>query len=361
MSTTYIELAEVSGNVQKYFESRWMDLEQDDYDTPLANSELLETAVIPKNKGQYAEFRRFDPFTVEAQSATDDTPKTYDETAEPSSPLDLSADIFQVPFQIFADYVKIGNIADATDPTGLVEKAYENFKTLVRRKVHMFVNSRCVKAISDNIRADASTLATTLPDPFKNIYAGGVDIFEDLTADSYITMDDIRRAVSILRNTPGFLPIKDDMVACVLPQALIDQLMMDKEFREAVRYHQSMVDKVFVKGHVADWAGARFIREDDPYRCKLDSEGGTVAKRNNSGRVYVAHFLGKGAMGYVDFGDPAVRRRLNPKFKVQDISVTGTGPTIGYRMAIQACVMNSSRGLNLFGTSKYGTAVSDLP
>ncbi len=361
MANLTTELATVSGNIQKYFTDKWMDLEQGGYDTPLANSELLETATIPKNKGQYAEFRRFDEFSIEAQSATDATPKTYTETDEPTSALNLTATIFQVPFQMFADYVQIGNIADCTDPTGLVKKAYENFRTLVRRKVHMFVNSRCVKQITDNLREDGSTLATTLPDPFKNIFAGGVEIYEDMKADNYITMDDIRRGVSILRSTPGFIPIMDDMVACILPQALIDQLKVDKEFREVVRYHSSMVNKVMVKGHIADWEGVRFIREDDPYRCKLDSEGGTLAGRTTTGRLYAAHLLGKGAMGYVDLGDPKVRRKLNPNFKVQDISVTGVGPTIGYRMAIQACVLNTERGLNVFGCSKYGTAIADLP
>ncbi|MBU1778028.1 MAG: hypothetical protein KJ899_15490 [Gammaproteobacteria bacterium] len=361
MSYTGIELAVVSGNIQKYFTDKWMDLDQNDYDTPLANSALLETATIPKNKGQFAEFRRFDDFAIEATSGTDDTPKTYSETDEPSSPLDMSASVFQVPFQILTDYVQIGNIADATDPTGLIKKAYENFKTLVRRKIHMFVNSRCVKEITDNLREDSSTLATTLPEPFKNTFAGGVEIYENMTATSYLTMDDIRRGVSLLRNTPGFRAIDGDMVACILPQALIDQLKVDKEFREVVRYHSQMVDKVMVKGMIADWEGVRFIREDDPYRCKLASEGGALANRNNNGRVYAAHLLGKGAMGYVDFADPTVRRRLSPKFKVQDISVTGTGPTIGYRMAVQACVLNQSRGLNIFGCSKFGTSVTDLP
>jgi len=122
-----------------------------------------------------------------------------------------------------------------------------------------------------------------------------------------------------------------------------------------------MVDKVMVKGFIADWEGCRFIREDDPYRCQLDNEGGAYTTRKNAGRLFAAHVLGKGAMGYVDFGDPGIRRRLNPKFKVQDITVTGTGPTIGYRLAVQAAVLDQTRGLNVWGCSKFSQQITDLP
>ena len=84
-------LTTYSGSIQQYFETSWMDQPQEDFKTILANSSLLQKATIPAHKGQYAEFRKFTHFSVEAASASDATPKTYTENVEPSSPVSNSA------------------------------------------------------------------------------------------------------------------------------------------------------------------------------------------------------------------------------------------------------------------------------
>jgi len=349
----------VNGTIQDFFEKSWMDLPQKTFLTPLANSSLLEKAVIPKGRGQTAKFRRFAHFTVET-NGTDSSPKTYKENSEPSSPLVLSASEFEVPFTMLADYVEIGNVADSTDPTGLMMKAKEEFALLIRRKIHQMTNDRCVKDITETLSESDTSLVTTLPDPFPTIYAGSVDDFANLAADSYFTMEDFKRARSALENdnVPYAYP-GDDLYACIVTQSIIDQLTADPDFRDMWKRH-SMLAKKAGNGVLFDYEGMRWIKQNDSYRCKLPDAGGALTTRANTGMVFVAHVLGKGAMGYVDLADKKLRRTLRPTFKVLDTSKTGTGPSVGWRMAYQACVMDSDRGLNVAGTTSYYKAVSDL-
>jgi len=361
MSYDGVDLGDVNGTIQKYFNKKWMDMPQEAFSTPLANSNLLETATIPKNMGQSFEFRKFNYFSVET-NGTDDSPMTYSETDEPSDYLSLTAGVFQVPFTMLRDKIKIGNIADVTDPTGLIKQAYKQFRILLPRKLHQLTNDRCVKSITDNLREDGSSLATTLPDPFKTIYAGSVENFENLEADSYVTMDDFRRAVSLLRNAnvPGIFN-NGELFAAIVSQSVMDQLTIsDSAFAEIVMRHRDLVLDVRQIGMIVDYAGCRFIRQSDPYRCKLDSQGGALTTRSNTGPVVVSHVLGRGAMGYVDLGDPKHRRRLAPRFKVQDITETGTGTTIGYSMAYQAAVLDQGRGVNVAGCSSFSESIDDI-
>lgn len=352
-------ISTVSGTIQKYFERSWMDLPQEDFRTPLANSQLLERAVIPRNKGQYAEFRTFDHLTIET-NGTDDSPKTYGENAEPSSPLVLSASVVQVAFEMLADYLEIGNVADATDSTGLVKKGKEEMMLVVRRKIHRLTNDRCVKTITANV-LNASLSPSPLPQPFKTLFASGAADYGELTSDSVHTMADYKRARSALRNSraPG---IFGSLYAAIIDEAIKDQLLDDPNFRDAAKRHEDMTQKAFGMGTMMDYEGMRWIIQDDAYRCALPAASGALTTRSDSGLVHVGHVLGKSAMGYVDFaGSNSLQRRtLRPQFKVQDISSTGTGPTIGWRMPYQAIVLNRNRGLNVAGTSRYNETVSDL-
>jgi len=339
-----------------------MDRPQEDFKTPLANSSLLEKATIPRNKGQYAEFRKFDHFDIET-NGTDDSPMTYAENSEPSTPVALAGTVIQVPFTMLAAYTEIGNVQEATDPIDLVKKAKDEFFVMVRRMVHRLTNDRMVKSITDNIREDAGEVATAadLPSPFKAIYAGGVQQFEDLGSDSFITMSDFWRAVMLLRNAnvPG---VYGRMYAAIIDEGVAAQLMDDAEFKDAVKRHQDLNRQANVEGVLADYKGCRFILQDDSYRCALVDADGALTTRDNDGAVHVAHVLGKGAAGYVDFGGSATlaRRTLRPTFKVTDTSKTGTGPSIGWRIPYQAACLDRRRGLNLAGTTAFGDSIDDI-
>jgi len=349
----------VSGTIQKYFEKSWMDRPQEDFKTPLANSKFLESATIPMHSGQYAEFRKFDHFTVETD--TDDSPKTYKENTEPSSPVTQSASLVQVSFEMLADYVEIGNIAAASDPIDLIKKAKDGFYLLVRRKMHQVTNGHFVKGVVRVLNAsDAIPPATTyLPQGFRVLYCGGVTSFNDLTPDNVFTMAVLKRARSLLANAnvPRFA---NGRYACFIDEAVKDQLLEDPEFKDAVKRHEDKYQKAHVNGEIADHEGMTFVLQDDGYRCHLPDASGALTTRANSGNVHVAHVIGRNAAGYVDFGDKNVRRTLKPTFKVQDTSYTGTGPSIGWRIAFQGCVIDRKRGLNIAGTTRFDETVEDI-
>lgn len=356
-------IATITGTIQKYFEKSWMDLPKEEFRTPMANSDLLTKAVIPKNSGTYAEFRMFADMTVET-NGTDDSPKTYSENAEPSTAVAASASVFQVAFEMLADYFELGAIQAATDPIDLLKKKKEQFHTLIRRKMHMLTNDRCVKPITANV-LNSSQSPTPLPAPFKTIMTGGKSAFGSLTANDVFTMADFKTARSLLDNIgapKAFGSGESGLYAAIISNAVKDQLLEDAVFRDIVKRSEDRAGKAFGVGMVIDWEGMRWIVQDDGYRCNLPSAGGALTTRKNTGAVHVAHVLGKDAMGYVDFGGSAdvQRKTLMPKFKVQDLSVTGTGFTVGYRMPYQACVLNRRRGVNIAGTSNFNATIDDL-
>jgi N4-gp56 family major capsid protein len=244
-------------------------------------------------------------------------------------------------------------------------KTKEEFKLYVRRMSHMITNDRCVVPIVANV-LNAAQSPSPLPAPFATIFAGANN-FAGLTEGSLLTTGHIKRMVAIARNSgaPGAF---GKLYAMVIDNAGLTQLSDDDDFLDVVKRHADMTGKALKEGDMIDWGGVRFVLQDDAYRCELNSEGGALTTRKNTGKVHVAHLLGKGAMGYVDFGGKAgkdgstgvQRRTLMPKFKVQDLSKTGTSFTIGWRIPFQACVLNNKRGLNIAYCSNYDETIDEL-
>jgi len=350
------------GTIQKYFETAWMDQPMESFRTPLCNSDKLQTASIPKNNGQYAEMRKFDHFTVEVESATDDSPKTYAENSEPTSPVSTSTTLIQIPFELFRDYIEVGAVQAATDPINLMKKYKALFFESVRRKCHQLTNGHMVKGVDRVMQSSAiPPAATYLPQGFKTLFAGGVESYENLGADDVFTMRDLKRARSRLAN--AYVPrFPDGTYCCVIDEAVKDQLLDDVEFKDAVKRHEAMYEQTAGKGVLARHEGMSFMLQDDSYRCKLSSQSGSLTTRQNSGSVHLIHIFGPDAAGYVPFGGAKTlqRTKMKPAFKVQDISKTGTGPTIGYTLPFQAAVIDRRRGLNIAGTTRYDEPIDDV-
>lgn len=356
------QLSDLNGTIQKFFTKAWMDQPQEDFKTPLANSSLLETATIPAHSGQYAEFRKFAHFTPQSESGSDE-PITFMENEEPATGYALSSTVIQVPLTMEAGYIELGNVYLATDPIDLMAKARSEMNLVVRRLIHRLVNQRFVVRLTENLRQDAGIVATAanIPYPFKNLFAGGLQQFADITPDDVIVMEDFKRARSYLRNSrvPG---IFGTLYAAIITSAVQDQLLEDEDFRDAVKRHRDLHNEAYQQGHLVDYEGMRFMLQDDEYRAALAAGGGAMATRSNAGEAICAHVLAKGAAGYVDFGGAKslARRRLRPHYKVQDISKTGTGPSVGWRQPVQASVIDRSHGLNIWGCSRFGENMDDL-
>lgn len=355
------DVTTLAGTIQKYFEKEWMDRPQEEFLTPLCNNSALDTATIPKNKGQYVEIRKFDHFAPTGDG-TDDSPKTYAENSEPSTPLTQSASIIQIPFELLRDYVDMGAVQVATDPVDLMIKMKEEMFTYIRRMCHRLTNGHMVKQITRVLSSSAVPPATTyLPEGFKAMMVNGKSAFADLNADDVYTMMDFKRARLLLANV-GVPKFANGRYKAVIDEAILAQLQEDPAFADMYKRHEALAKEIGRDGKLFSWQGFDWILQNDEYRCHLPDAGGALTTRADAGQVHVAHVFGPHAAGYVPFGgsNSLNRTTMKPKFKVQDISVTGTNVTVGYTLPYQAAVFDRRRGLNIAGCTRFDETIDDL-
>jgi len=344
----------LSGAVQKYFTRKLMSLPRRSFDTPLANNSNGVTATIPKNNGQFIEFRYFENFSPTVTSASDSGPLTYDQSTEPSSGETFSATVLQAPLDEISHYISLGHFLVDTDPTELLSLAFDEFTTLVKRYVHRLTNDSFV-----NQPVDKNSFATgTIPSPFKTIYAGNgyEGTYADLRESSYVTMNDFKIARSAMEN--GRVPKINGMYNAVISDAVKNQLMDDsKDFRDIVKRHGNLTSESFQNANLPTFEGFRWALQDDEYRSNLPEASGTAAARVDAGRVHWSHVFGKNAFGYVDL---AGKSRLKPKMKIQDITKTGIETTIGFRIPFKSHTLIRRHGLNIAGTTRYHTDIDSI-
>ena len=348
-------VSNVDGSVQEYWQTRWMALPQREFDTPLANSALGMTATLPKHVGPIAEFRKFDNFDPETESGND-SPKMHSETSEPSAGKKHTASRIRVPLAHFRDYVSLGPLVQDVDPVDLVKRSFDEFRTMIRRQVHRKVNDVFVRGTIDTNSFVADT--TKIPGAFRSTFAGGAQSYGELTDTHFHDMETWKLTRSRMEadGVPKPFP---DLYAAIISDSIKNQLMDDdKDFRDIIkRMTNDSNKKVFVNATMIDYNGFRWIIQDDEYRCNLPNvTGAALTTRVNAGRVHVGHALGRMAFGYVDL---AGKKRLNPNFKVQDISKTGVETTIGYSIPFQCANIDRDYALNVVGTTKYFKGVSD--
>lgn len=348
------KVAQITGAVQNHFQKSWMDQERRMFETPLANSTLGMQANIPKNGGQYAEFRKFDDYAI--PTGTGSSPKYYAESdGDPASGITESSTVIQVPLAEIRHYISLGNIVRATDPIDLVEGAYTKFQTQIRRWIHRHVNDAFVRQISDT---NSYTGGSNLPSAFNTVFAGGAESFADVAKTSVFTTEDFKKAKAALKND-GVPEVYPGLHVAIIDYAIAMQLESDPYFREVVMRGYK-TDAVFGNANCVDIYGIRFVIQNDEYRCNLASAGGALTTRADSGAVHLAHVLGKNAFAYVDLGDKTTRKRLmgGTGFKVQDISKTGIELTIGYNIPFKTAVIDADYGLNIAGCTNYDQTVA---
>ncbi|WP_428412019.1 hypothetical protein [Pararhizobium sp.] len=341
MATNFISTATIQA-VQNYWEKRWMDQDQRDWRTPLADNSLGIPATIPKNRGQYVEFRKFDHF-----GAAD---TLFAENAEPASGEALVTTTIQVPVKEMVAYVGLGNLLKMTDPIDLMNKCMDMLRVGFRRGAHRITNNALVNSFVETVHGVSFNNS-----PLPTMFAGNLAGFGSLVEDSYHTMMDFKRARSRMENDGVPKPFPEGYCA-VISSAIRDQLMDDDEnFRDIIKRIPSQSMKTFGNLEMPVYEGLVWKIQDDEYRCNLLGDGGALATRADTGRVHVAHVLGKGAYGYVEI---AGTRRLSPQFKVQDITITGFETTIGARIPFMAGVLDPDFGINIAGTTKYYQGVN---
>lgn len=338
--------AGLTGVIQTYLVKAFMDLQMEVFRTPLVNSEMAIQGNIPNHSGQEVEFRKFDHFTPDGA--------LFGETAEPGSSELLKSTTIQAPIEELVRKISLGHLLRSTDLIDITEKAVELLRVAVKRDAHILNTIRFVNdATITNFGLSRSHTA------FKTIFAGGADSFSDIGLGNTHTIQDWKRAQSILRNTT--VPtVEAGLYIGVIDDAIQNQLLDDDErFRRVLERSptQSQRDSVFGSAVLGDFAGIRWVMHDDSYRTDLDTEGGVLATRVASGKVHVGHLLGMDAFGQITLGG---KSPLTPTFKVQDITVTGIETTLAYRVPYQVIGIDSEWGINLAGTTNYSENVSDI-
>ena len=91
----------MKGTVQGYFDRAFDEMTDKELETPLANSGLGVKAKLAPNSGTFVQFRKFGDLAL-ATETSNDSPKMYGETEEPSASMVVPDDIFQVSTQDLA-------------------------------------------------------------------------------------------------------------------------------------------------------------------------------------------------------------------------------------------------------------------
>ena len=350
----------LKGTVQGYFDRAFTELTEDEFNTPLANSAFGVKARLAPNSGTFVQFRRFGELPLDVGTAND-SPKTYGETQEPAAPMALSDEVFQVSTVEIAGYIPFRPKLLMQDPVDIMKISKKRLLKWARRMIHTVCNDRFVVPLGVAV-TNLSNTYVEAPKPFRTIFAGGVAGFTGMKDDAYLTLADVSRAASLLRNAG--VPTINGRYACVIDSPGIEQIKLgDSKFAELIKRFEGMNNRVFGEGDMIDYGGVFFTLQSDPYRCQLPAEGGALRTRKSAGKVRVAHVFGANAWGYLDMGDAGgeQRRALAPSFKVQDITVTGNLITCAVRMPVQAMVMQRDYGVNLAYTSAFDEKPTDLP
>lgn len=322
----------LTGAIQKYLSKKLL-LEKK-FETPLANAEFGVVATIPKNAGQYVEFRLFGDIAEPAYVA---------EGTDPVSGATLTSSVVQVPLREIAGYISVSNMELDTDWVNFLDQAYEKLKVALLRTCHKATQTALLTTATATYYGISFT-NTKCP----TIYANAKANFAALAPADYLTLADFIRGRTRLENSR--VPKINGLYTAVICASIRQQLEEDDRFFDVVKRNEAMAKKTVIPGHIMDFEGMRWVEQSEPFRETL---GGTEGTRADTGAVRTAHLFGQECFGYSKM---AGKDAKSPKFKVQDVTKTGCETTIGYRVPFVAATIQPTNGLNLKGTSKYSEA-----
>jgi len=325
------------GAIQKYLRAKL--LEEKDFKTPLANSDYGVAGSIPQKNGQYIEYRIFNDIGL---------PSFVNEGQEPAAGQSITSNVYQQPIKEIADWMEITALLKATDRVNVTDKCYNAMKRALLRRMARCTQEAFLMSYKDNIYG-----LNFDNHAFPTIFANSRATYNDLLATDYITMTDLVRARMRLENSR--VPNFDGYYICVIDPALRMQLEEDPTFFDVVKRHEAMVKKILIPGHIMDWKGIRFIEQTDPYRTAVGVANefharGSSPTMGATEVITTAHMFGNEAFGYLGLDG---MQASGIKFKSQDISITGTSTTLGYRVSYNVGTLQRYNGINVRGALKY--------
>lgn len=323
-------------------------LEEREYNTPLAQTKYASNRNLPKKMGQYAKFTRRQKIR---------SPEVAKEATDPLSAAPVSYEQLRVPIEWINDYAAVSLFLEDTSWLDVAE----DFKELTVEAIRRYMN-RAVQAAFLNGRykpgyrnssgvtvgdatyphfwTEAETTVTLYGQSFAfkkapRYYGGNKENLDAVNpATDYATMDLFRRIRVGLRNS-GTPTINGKYVA-VISEAVAADLKRDDKYFEAAIRNSKASDMIF-EGQLSDYDGWHWVLEDEPWTFNAAGNGSDETALLTSGNTHVCQVFGQDAFGHLRLGG---KQTVRPKFKVQDISVTGNRTTVGYVFPFQAMILN---------------------
>ena len=331
----------------KHFVKEYLDkkfLPRRDWDGVLANSAYGVRKPLSYHEGQYIKFTKKDrvrrPETMASPGGTG---------SDPLCGISLGVKKKLLPIEYMHEYCKIGTVANQTTWADLEEWAKEDMPFALKRRMHELTqNAFIVGRMTPGVYAADGTTSTSFDasaetgpalyditfsfEKAPSYYGGGKDAFADLDENCTANWADLRRIHTRLANA-GAPKIKGGYMM-VLSESMKNDLLEDGDgkFEAVINSGAKNLIKGLEDWHIASWNGWHFIIDDQPFTMDASSE----TARANFGEVHAGLAFGANAFGYMPLGGKVP---VKPKFKVQDITLTGYEKSIGYLVPWQVGII----------------------
>lgn len=266
----------------------------------LVHSQFGQKRVVPKNEGKTIQFRKYDPLPV----AT--TPLTEGVTPDGKK---LKVTAITAELKQYGDYVAISDMLELTAIDNNILESQE--------------------LLGDQAGRTLDTVTREILNGGTNVqYAGGKDARASLTAADVITDDEVKRAVTTLKNGLASR-INGSYVAIIHPNVAYD-LMSSTLWEDVKKYDP----KDLYEGELGRLYGVRFVESTEAKIFEGEGSGGA--------NVYSTLFLGQNAYGDVDLSGGALETIIKQKGSGGTSDPLDQRSTVGWKAAKTAAILTDA-------------------
>lgn len=292
----------LAADLQTYFSKKL--LSQADFKTVLDQFAYKEK--IPSNSSKTISFTQYADLAVATSPLTEGTAPT--DTALASSAITAVID------QLGA-YVTLTDLAELTPKHPVIAKTTELLSTQAAKSYDRVINSVVVAGTSV-------------------IYPGAIASRVNITATSYLTFAEVRKAVALLRNN-GASTFDDGNYVLVVDASVEQDLFVDTNFANTV-YRQTGKNEMY-KGAITTFAGVTVVRTTN------------IPTISSTATVHTSYLFGKDAFAVTDLqslqmykeGPGGVADPLHQKM------------TLGWKCGFKAVILNNAFFTRLESASAY--------
>ena len=328
-------------------------LEEEEIRTPLADSQYGSKYNIPRREGQSIKFTRRKKSRL---------PEKGREGADPDSGVPLGYEQVTAPMEWIKEWGDVTMEAKETSWLDLAKDLNEVMREALTRQLHALVQDCLWVGRYKPGRRNSSGLTTGVSPYFHfraaieatvsmydssftfqqapRVFTGGKSAFNQLNSGDIHSMDTYKSAKTRIFN--GNAPRINGGVVAVISEGVKNDLSEDDRYFQAAIRNMKKSEAIFA-GHIADYDGIHWVMADDTFTLAL---GGDKDVYVEDGEVHVSHMFAQDHFGYVRLGGA---NATNPRFKVQDVSKTGSVTTVGYSIPFQVAILQRKWGCSIAG------------